>query len=329
MSSYPKQFCFSSEDRPAAKWLSYFDLVRAGYKKWYCEGDYLGRPSVDECRYALQRYMPEFEQIWSHLISLGKADEDEAKMLSLYCPSAYKRGCAQAAWTRYSPMLIRNYDFYPSFFEGRVLKNKWFDTEVIYTADSLWGALDGMNQYGLCASLAYGGSSQIGEGFGVTLVLRYVLDFCKTTQEAIEVFKKIPVNMSYNITLLDKWNHVVTLELSPQTMPTVTRRPFAVNQQGSFDLSNYSLFSNSEERMQTLKDILFDPMVSIESFAAAFSYAPLFSLDYKNGFGTLYTSIYNPYLKACEHRIPGANIIYQSFENFVESEVTAFYKVGG
>lgn len=315
------------EGRPAQKWLEYFNQVRGGYKKWYEDGNYPGRATLEECQQALQKYMPEFEKIWSHLVSLGQADETEAKMLSLYCPSAYKRGCTQAAWTRYSPVLIRNYDFYPELFEGRIIKNKWFDTEVIYTSDCLWGALDGMNEHGLAASLAYGGSSQVAEGFGVTLVLRYVLEFCKTTQEAIEAFKRIPVNMAYNITLIDKWNHVVTLELSPGARPVVSRRPFAVNQQGDFDLNNYALFSNSEERMQAIKDVLFDPLVSIESFAAAFSYAPLFSVDYKNGFGTLYTAIYNPFLKASEYRLPGGVVFYQSFEHFVETETFASYQL--
>jgi predicted choloylglycine hydrolase len=177
-----------------------------------------------------------------------------------------------------------------------------------------------MNEHGLCASLSYGGSDDTGKGFGVSLVLKYVLDFCKTTREAIEIFKRVPVSMAYNITLIDSINHVVTLELSPFEDPIVLARPFAVNQQGDFDLNNYAMFSNSQERQQTIKELLFDPLVSIESFVTAFSYSPLFSTDYDKNFGTLYTGIFNPFLRACEFRLPDGTIIYQSFENFIEQE---------
>jgi len=117
----------------------------------------------------------------------------------------------------------------------------------------------------------------------------------------------------------------VTLELSPYDEPKSSPRPFAVNQQGGFNLNSYALFSNSEERQQVIKELLFDPLVSIESFISAFSYSPLFSRDYDKGFGTLYTSIYNPFLKACEFRFPGEITIYQSFAHFIEQDFMVAY----
>ena len=189
----------------------------------------------------------------------------------------------------------------------------------------MWGALDGINEHGLSVSLAYGGNDVVGKGFGITLVVRYILEFCKNTNEAIQVLKRIPVNMAYNVTLVDAWNNVSTAILSPIEKPKITSSPFAVNQQGKFDLSTYAIFSNSSEREQVLSEILFDPLVSIESFVEAFAYEPLFSRDYKNNFGTLYTAIYKPFLRACEFRYPGPIKIFQSFDNFIEYDINVTY----
>lgn len=325
MSHIVRKVCTIDEDYPADKWLAYFKLVKEDYLKWFLEDGESQRPRLKKCDEALKKYMPEFHKLWQELIKLGQADKQTARMLSLYCPSSYKRGCTQAVWSRYSPILVRNYDYDPKLFEARIVKSKWHETEVICTTDCLWGALDGINEHGLCLSLAYGGSSVVGEGFGVTLVLRYALEFCKTTKEVVELFKRIPVNMAYNITAVDAYTNVQTIQLTPYDEPRVSACPFAVNQQGGFDLNSFAIFSNSSEREQTIKELLFDPLVSIESFIGAFEYAPLFTSDYDNAFGTLYTSIYNPFLRAAEFRFPGDIRFYQSFAQFIEQEFFVTY----
>ncbi len=76
-------------------------------------------------------------------------------------------------------------------------------------SDGLWGLLDGMNAAGLVLSLTFGGRQVVGEGFGVPLILRYVLEFCRTTEEATEVLARIPCHMTYNTFhvsgILDQW----------------------------------------------------------------------------------------------------------------------------
>ena len=46
------------------------------------------------------------------------------------------------------------------------------------TSDGLWGLVDGMNDAGLAVSLTFGGRRVVGDGFGVPLILRYVLQTC-------------------------------------------------------------------------------------------------------------------------------------------------------
>jgi predicted choloylglycine hydrolase len=70
--------------------------------------------------------------------------------------------------------------------------------------DCLWGLLDGANDAGPVVSLTFGGRPQVGEGFGIPLVMRYVLQICATVEDAVRVLRRIPVHMSYNVTALDR-----------------------------------------------------------------------------------------------------------------------------
>ena len=324
MAVLQKKISYVNEPMPGEKWLAFYQEAEPSYRSWFLKTPTYHSPSLEESKAAFQHYMPELYPMWTHLCELIQADEVMAHLLTLYCPPRYVSGCSQAIWSRDVSVLVRNYDYSPNLFEGRVIKSKWFDTEVIAVTDSLWGVLDGMNEHGLCASLTFGGSDVEGKGFGVPLILRYILEFCKTTNDAIQVLKSVPVNATYNITLLDALNESATLELSPISPPKVTFKPFAVNHQGDFNLSNYALFSNSYEREKVLLERLYDPLMTVESFIEGFEYAPLYSNNYAQHFGTLYSAIYNPYLKAMEFRWPYQKV-YQSFDLFIEQDMVVYY----
>jgi predicted choloylglycine hydrolase len=316
MASPRKCFTAVDEARPGSQWLARYHAALPGYRRWFASEGELKRPSLAECQQAMQTHMPELVPMWEQLIALAQADEQDARLLSFYCPAPSLSGCSQAVWTRYTPTLVRNYDFSPALCEGRIMKTRWFDTSVIATTDCLWGVLDGMNEHGLTVSLAYGGKDTVGEGFGIALILRYVLEFCSTVDEAVKVLCRVPAHMAYNVTLLDAYGQVRTVELCPCTTPNVTYKPLAVNHQGDFELTNYAMFSHSYERQQTLLAKLYDPLSTVESFVNTFEVSPLRATNYAQGFGTLYTAIYNPQLRAMEYRWPNRVRMHQSFAYF-------------
>ncbi|MCL1125342.1 C45 family autoproteolytic acyltransferase/hydolase [Shewanella surugensis] len=320
-----KRFQFIDEDKPSVKWLAFYNEAKGSYKQWFLKEGELNRPSFMSCKNALQEHMPELLPLWEHLLALTKADDIDARLLSFYCPTPYVSGGSQAVWMRYNPVLVKNFDNSPELFEARILKSCWDQTQVIASTDGLWGVLDGMNEHGLSVSWSFGGRSRTGKGFSISIILRYILEYCKTTEEAVAVLRRIPVNLTYNVTLLDANFNIKTVELSPFIAPIVSHIPLAVNHQGGFELSNYAMFSNSHERKQELIEKLYDPLVTIDSFINAFEYAPLFSTDYDHGLGTLYTAIYNPQLKAMEFRWPYYIKQYQSFNNFEEKELWITY----
>ncbi len=325
MKSYQKRFRAVSEDYPGEKWQSFFQETQYSYQHWFLKQGEMNRPSYVQCKQALEIHMPELLPMWEHLVDLAGGGDLEARLLSLYCPTPYLSGCSQAVWTRYNPILVRNYDYDTNLSEGMILKSNWHGTQVIASTDCLWGVLDGMNEHGLIVSLSFGGREEIGEGFGIPLILRYILEFCKTTEEAVAVLSRIPTHMSYNVTLLDAQYHVTTVEISPGGLPVVSHKPMAVNHQGVFELTNYAMFSKSYERNQALIEALHDPHMSIESFIHAFEYAPLWASNYGEGFGTLYTAVYNPTLRAMEYRWPYSLRMYQSFAYFEERDFWVVY----
>lgn len=320
-----KRFQFIDEERPGEKWLSFYEESRESYRNWFLKKGELRRPSYIQCKQALEEYMPELLPMWEHLLELCDADDVDARLLSFYCPTPYVAGCSQAVWMRYNPILVRNYDYDPKLCEGRIIKTNWHGTQVIASSDCLWGVLDGMNEHGLSVSLSFGGREETGEGFGIPIILRYILEFCKTTEEATAVLCRIPTHMAYNVTILDEYSHVNTVEVSPFSPPNISHIPLAVNHQGDFELTNYAMFSRSYERKQEIINKLYDPLINIDSFISAFEYEPLFASNYSDGFGTLYTAVYNPQLKAMEFRWPYQTRVYQSFEYFEEKEAWVNY----
>ncbi len=101
-------------------------------------------------------------------------------------PAGLSERLFQLVWHSGEPVLIRNYDYAPWLCEGALLLTAWNGRRVMAMSDCAWGVLDGMNEDGLAVSLSFGGRRALGVGFGVPLLLRYVLEFCTTVAEAAE-----------------------------------------------------------------------------------------------------------------------------------------------
>ena len=129
--------------------------------------------------------MPELVPVWERLVELAGGDEvtaeaaDAVEPSRASCPAVHRPRsvllspptapaalrCSSAttttAWTCSERVV------YSSAFTGR---------RVLGMGDCLWGLLDGMNDAGLAVSLAFGGRPGSGPGFGIPLVVRYLLE---------------------------------------------------------------------------------------------------------------------------------------------------------
>lgn len=290
---------FDSIDEPTLgpKWLAVFDEHWEAYQRWYLSEGHKKRPAYRKCRQQLVQYMPELLRTYDEICELVGGSDWASRFLSLYCPPRYITGCSQIVWPgQYgaSPALIRNYDYHPKLLDAVVLKSAWNGKSVIGMTDCLWGVTDGMNEDGLALSLTFGGSKAVGAGFGIPIILRYILEFCSTVDQAAEVLSHVPTHMAYNITLLDKSGKFLTAFISPDQPPAIRPVAVATNHQGLNHQEEYHIKTKTVEREQLLNHCFADGNMDEGRMLDMFLHPPLYTNRYNSGFGTVFTAHYRP-----------------------------------
>ena len=284
-----------AEDEPGDKWQALFKEQWPAYRQWFLSEGIEERPTYLEGRRKLERHMPELVPTYERLCELAGGLDLEARFLNLYRPPAYLTGCSQVVWPGEEPMLVRNYDYSPALCEGLILRSRWNGRAVLAMVDCLWGVLDGINDAGLAVSLTFGGRKAVGDGFGIPIVLRYILEFCSTAEEAGEVMRRVPVHMAYNVTAVDARGRFITALASPDRETKIREIPIAANHQTYIDWHTYARATATLERERFLFFRLReDGMTPERLISCFFRRPPLYTTAYGRGFGTLYTSVYWP-----------------------------------
>ncbi len=307
------------EPVPSERWQKFFTRVWPLYLDWFVSEGHGARAELPECRNALAVHMPELLPTYDSLCALAGGGDLESRFLSMWCPPPYLAGCSQAAWVRGNPTLVRNYDYDPRFFDGRMRYTEWLKP-VISIQDSAWGALDGMNGDGLAVALAFGGRKVSGVGFGIPLVVRYVLETCSTTAEAVKALCRIPVHMSYNVIVLDRDGHYAVTYLNPDRPAVVKEEPVCTNHQGQVEWDEYAAFTQTLQRHDYIEELLRDENVDRGQLLKRFLKPPLYHQQYLRGFGTLYSVAYDLKRKTARVFWPDQHIEV-AFKNFVEQEL--------
>lgn len=160
-------------------------------------------------------------------------------------------------------------------------------------SDCLWGALDGVNEAGLSASLSFGGRTISGTGFGIPLVLRYVLETATTIEEGVAILKRIPVHMTYSVSLLDKLGNWATVFVSPDRATEVVQQKGVTNFQHIVEWAQHAQATQSVERLTTIQRLLNSSFTSGEVINGLLQ-KPLYQDAWLRGYGTLYSAVYRP-----------------------------------
>ncbi len=315
-----------SEPTPGEATKDRFLRYWPAYRQWFLRQGDGARPGFLTCRNALARYMPELVPTWEKLVALAGEGDQQARLLSLYRPSPYLSGCSQAVYSGDESLLVRNYDYHPRHCEAVILQTAWHGTKVIGQSDTLWGLLDGINEHGLSVSLAFGGRRVVGDGFGIPLVLRYVLEFSNTADEALAVLRRVPSHMAYNVHVLDAQRVYYNVHVSPDRDAHVMDSPVATNHQREIEWTRHAEETHTLEREQFLLDRLNGGSpLDDERFVKLFLAPPLYNRRYAEGFGTLYTAAYDPENRTATYLWP--NHRWQvSFDSFDESELLVRYR---
>ncbi|SHJ26909.1 Predicted choloylglycine hydrolase [Palleronia salina] len=286
-----------AEATPGAKWKERWDWSWPAYEAWFTGRGGDDGPDRAACEAALARHMPELVETHARLADLAGGGDRAARFLSGWCPPAYLGGCTLAAQSRAGEVrLVRNYDLSPDLNEGLMLRSDWC-RPVVGMVEFLWGLSDGINDAGLCIALAYGGRGTTGRGFGITHIVRYLLETCDTVGEALRRLERLPSHMAYNLVLADASGRVSSVELYPGGGLHEMGPAIATNHQHGTDPADRPAFTRTVERRDHVETLI-SADIAPAALADRFLDAPLYQTNHAGGFGTLFTAEYDPSRRA-------------------------------
>lgn len=135
-------------------------------------------------------------------------------------------------------------------------------------------------------------------------MIRYVLETCGSTDEAMRTLRRLPVHMSYNITAVDRAGRRATAYLAPDRPAHITGQAVATNHQGQVEWAPYAAAIRTVERQRHLQALL-DAGCRAPGLVAAYLGPPLYATRFGDGFGTLYTAEYRPAEGIASYHWPG------------------------
>lgn len=171
------------------------------------------------------------------------------------------------------------------------------------------------------------GSPAIGEGFGIPVILRYVLETCATTADACVVLGRVPSHMAYNVSVVDRSGAHAVAYLRPDAETEIVHEAVSTNHQRRIEWPEYVSRTGSVERKSVARAALretTDTSGLVERFLAP----PLFVTDYEGWHGTLYTIAYLPAEGAAHVHWRGASVA-QRIDDFTEREFDVPYHPRG
>jgi predicted choloylglycine hydrolase len=295
------------DDGSGSSLVPLFEARWPNYLRWYLQEGDGKRPAYLACARSLKAHMPELVPAWEKLSERLGGTDLVARFLSLWQPPPFVSGCTQALWTRERCALIRNYDFPPELCDAVLLHGRFTPMATLAMSDCLWGVLDGINAEGLAVSLAFGGRRAEGEGFGIAIVLRYILETCRTAKDALGVLRRVPVHLPYNLAVLDRAGDWRTVFISPDREPEVRREPYSANRQDSNLRPDDPRIADTVRREALLDNVIGNPNETLEHLSDRFLQAPIYRPVQAGGWGTLYTACYRPGEASVQLRWPGAS----------------------
>lgn len=313
-----------SENRPGPKWAARWARSWPAYQAWFMAGGGDHGPSRADSEAALAHHMPELLPVYHRLVELAGGSDRAARFLSTWCPPNYLGGCSLAALASHDAVrLVRNYDLSPDLNEGLLLHSEWTGRKVMGMVEFLWGLSDGINDAGLSIALAYGGRQVTGTGFGITTILRYVLETCDTVDEALHVLQRVPSHMPYNVVLADAGGATASVEIQAGGGARLVADVVATNHQHDGSQPDRGPFTRTFERAAHLKEI-FNSQSDPRQLAAQFLKEPLRQDRHGEGFGTLFTAEYDPVTRGLTLHWPDSKW-RQSLHEFAEGQSVIEY----
>lgn len=163
---------------------------------------------------------------------------------------------------------------------------------------------EGLNEYGLAVAMEFLLPTMIMPGINSVFLVRYLLEKCATTNEAINALQSLPIASACNIILADKKGDMVVAECTPEKV--FLRKPavdenfiVATNHFISEEMSgdNSDLIYSSDKRYQTaynaLKNISYIDGIEHAKAILSGKYGFMCQYNKELNFETIWSSVFD------------------------------------
>ncbi len=180
---------------------------------------------ANQCLPIYKKYYPEIlEEIKG--IADGQQDFYEnlyTFLISMYC-FEFDNHCTCLAFKDDNNIIFgRNSDFLVDL--EKLYMNCLYKLDNVYSFNGNTTAFvemeDGINEYGLAIGLTFIYPKVINIGFNAGILVRYLLEKCKTTDEVIEKLKNIPIASQQTVTVADSIGNIAVVECNAEYIEVI------------------------------------------------------------------------------------------------------------
>lgn len=286
---------------------------------------------TDETKNIFQTFSP---SLWEELLGLKDALKWPMERVLLefggYRLKTPRSGCSIYVGQDF---FIRNYDYHPKTYDGRLILYEPMDRgyATIGNSQKITGRCDGMNEKGLIMGYNFVNRRHPGDGFVCHMIGRIVLENCATIKEAIQLLKKIPHRGSFSYVLSDPIHQIPAIvEASPRGV-YVRFGHFCTNHFEGLTEENRHVLEDSQGRCQIIEEYHQNNLTAKEAICLFNDPEKgVFSKLYKSWAGTLHTAAYFP------RELKTWLIIGESkkqkeinFSDWLDGEEISFSKING
>jgi predicted choloylglycine hydrolase len=281
----------------------------------------MGFKDFEEMKHQYEQYCP---GIIDEFHGIADVLDSKLEKLSFFTPPIYQAGhCSQMAAmssvTKEKHVLVgRSYEFNQTMndFTLRTLKIKNKVSHIGFSEFMVFRD-EGMNDHGLSVTFTNTGidEKKVKEkkrGYAFFLIVRSILENCKTVQEASDYLKSIPVSGFWNFLIADKESNAVLYQffnddyaVKKVNNETEEKILFSGNHNHLTDMVKYQKFAfgpwilkNSRRRYELIQKTLTEasPNITIQTLKQLLSkelYQGLCGHYYDDFFGTLFSIIFD------------------------------------
>ena len=202
---------------------------------------------VKKCLPIYEKYYPEILREIKGIADGQRDSYDDlcTFLLSMYC-FEFDNHCTCFAFKDKNNIIFgRNSDFIVEL--EKLYMNCLYNLDNVYSFNGNTTAFvemeDGINEYGLAIGLTFIYPTVVNAGFNAGLLVRYLLEKCKTTNEAIETLKTLPIASQQTLTISDYTGNIVVIECNAEDMEILN-----TNKDGNFVIATNQFNSENMKR---------------------------------------------------------------------------------